>query len=117
MVAAAVEVNSETDFVARNETFQGAVAEIAGLAVKADSVDGLLASSMASGKSVADGLTNLIATIGENMSVRRTATLAVDPGVVSAYVHNAAADQYGQDRRAGRAEVRRRQGGSRRAGP
>ncbi len=96
MVAAAVEVNSETDFVARNETFQGAVAEIAGLAVKADSVDGLLASSMASGKSVADGLTNLIATIGENMSVRRTASLAVDPGVVSAYVHNAAATNMGK---------------------
>jgi elongation factor Ts len=96
MVAAAVEVNSETDFVARNETFQGAVAEIAGLAVEADSVDGLLASSMASGKSVADGLTNLIATIGENMSVRRTATLAVDPGVVAAYVHNAAATNMGK---------------------
>eukprot|EP00933_Yihiella_yeosuensis_P036492 TRINITY_DN30250_c0_g1_i2.p3 TRINITY_DN30250_c0_g1~~TRINITY_DN30250_c0_g1_i2.p3 ORF type:complete len:314 (-),score=74.33 TRINITY_DN30250_c0_g1_i2:7-948(-) len=96
MKAAAVEVNSETDFVARNETFQAAVGEIASLAVDADSVDALLGSSMSSGKSVEDSLTNLIATIGENMSVRRTATLAVDPGVVAAYVHNAAATDMGK---------------------
>lgn len=96
MKAAAVEVNSETDFVARNETFQAAVGEIANLALDADSVDALLGSSMSSGKSVEDGLTNLIATIGENMSVRRTATLAVDPGVVAAYVHNAAATDMGK---------------------
>lgn len=96
MKAAAVEVNSETDFVARNETFQAGVGEIASLAVDADSVDALLGSSMSSGKSVEDSLTNLIATIGENMSVRRTATLAVDPGVVAAYVHNAAATDMGK---------------------
>ena len=96
MVAAAVEVNSETDFVARNETFQQAVAEIAGLAIDASDLDALLASATASSKSVADSLTNLIATIGENMSVRRTASLAVDPGVVATYVHNAAAPNMGK---------------------
>jgi elongation factor Ts len=96
MVAAAVEVNSETDFVARNETFQQAVAEIAGLAIDASDLDALLAAETASGKSVADSMTNLIATIGENMSVRRTASLAVDPGVVAAYVHNAAASNMGK---------------------
>ncbi len=96
MKAAAVEVNSETDFVARNETFQAAVGEIASLAVDAEGVDGLLVATMSGGKSVADSLTNLIATIGENMSVRRASTLAVDPGVVSAYVHNSAAPNMGK---------------------
>ena len=96
MAAAAVEVNSETDFVARNELFQAAVAEIAGLAIDADSVDSLNAATMDSGKTVSDGLTNLIATIGENMSVRRKTALSVDPGVIAAYVHNAAADNMGK---------------------
>ena len=96
MVAAAVEVNSETDFVARNETFQQAVAEIAGLAIDASDLDALLSANTASGKSVADSMTNLIATIGENMSVRRAATLDADPGVVSAYVHNTAAPNMGK---------------------
>jgi elongation factor Ts len=96
MAAAAVEVNSETDFVARNELFQAAVAEIAGLAIDADSVDSLNAATMDSGKTVSDGLTNLIATIGENMSVRRTTALSVDSGVIAAYVHNAAADNMGK---------------------
>ena len=96
MSAAAVEVNSETDFVARNELFQGAVAEIAGLAIDNHSVEALNGATMESGKTVTDGLTNLIATIGENMSVRRTMALSVDPGVVAAYVHNSAADNMGK---------------------
>lgn len=96
MAASAVEVNAETDFVARNEIFQKAVGEIAELAIKADSVDALNAAQMSSGKSVADTMTDLIAQIGENMSVRRAATLSVDPGVVAAYVHNAAGDGMGK---------------------
>lgn len=96
MAAAAVEVNSETDFVARNELFQKAVAEIAGLAVDTPETEALLAAKMANGSSVSDSMTNLIATIGENMSVRRAAALAVDPGVVAAYVHNASADNMGK---------------------
>jgi elongation factor Ts len=96
MAAAAVEVNSETDFVARNELFQKAVFEIAGLAVDAPETEALLAAKMANGSSVSDSMTNLIATIGENMSVRRASALAVDPGVVAAYVHNASADNMGK---------------------
>jgi elongation factor Ts len=96
MAAAAVEVNSETDFVARNDLFQKAVAEIATLAIDAPQTDALLAAKMENGSSVADSMTNLIATIGENMSVRRAAALSVDPGVVAAYVHNASADNMGK---------------------
>lgn len=96
MAAAAVEVNSETDFVARNEVFQKAVSEIAGLAIDTPQTDALLAAKMASGSTVGDSITNLIATIGENMSVRRAVALSVDPGVVAAYVHNASADNMGK---------------------
>ena len=96
MAAAAVEVNSETDFVARNELFQQAVAEIAELAIDAPETENLLAATMASGSRVSDSITNLIATIGENMSVRRASALTVDPGVVAAYVHNASAENMGK---------------------
>ena len=96
MAAAAVEVNSETDFVARNELFQKAVAEIAELAIDVPETEALLAATMANGATVSDSVTNLIATIGENMSVRRAAALAVDPGVVAAYVHNASAENMGK---------------------
>ncbi len=96
MAAAAVEVNSETDFVARNELFQGAVSEIAQLAIDTVEIEKLTEAKTSKGASVADTLTNLIATIGENMSVRRASALAVDPGVVAAYVHNAAADNMGK---------------------
>ena len=96
MAAAAVEVNSETDFVARNELFQGAVSEIAQLAIDTVEIEKLNEAKTSKGATVADTLTNLIATIGENMSVRRASALAVDPGVVAAYVHNAAADNMGK---------------------
>ena len=93
---AVVEVNSETDFVARNEKFQAAVTEIAALAVGTDgNVDGLKAAKLASGESVDDKLTNLIATIGENMALRRAAVVVAEPGVVASYVHNPAADNMG----------------------
>ncbi len=89
----AVEVNSETDFVAKNAEFQDMVAAIAGAALGASDVEALKAADL-SGKSVADTITDKIATIGENMSLRRMAALEGD-NVVS-YVHNAAASGMGK---------------------
>jgi elongation factor Ts len=88
-----VEVNAETDFVAKNAEFQAMVAEIAETALGVEDVDALMAADLA-GKSVADTITDKIATIGENMSLRRMARLEGD-GVV-AYVHNAARDGMGK---------------------
>jgi elongation factor Ts len=96
MTGAVVEVNSETDFVARNEKFQAAVREIAGLAIGANGdVEALKGATTEAGTSVADNLTNLIATIGENMTLRRSAAVSAQPGVVATYVHNAAAEGLG----------------------
>ena len=89
----AVEVNSETDFVAKNAEFQEMVAGVAGAALGVDDVDALGAADMG-GKSVADTLTDKIATIGENMTLRRMAKLSGD--TVVSYVHNAAADGMGK---------------------
>ena len=89
MVGAAVEVNAETDFVARNELFQ-ALARNAGQAgLTNDTVEGVAAA-------VQDETTNLIATIGENMVVRRFAKHSVDQGVVASYIHNAVAPNLGK---------------------
>lgn len=93
---ALVEVNSETDFVARNEAFQSAVAEIAGLAVSVDSTEELANAKTSSGENVKDYLTTLVAKIGENMSLRRMARLTVSDGTVSGYIHNSAADGMGK---------------------
>jgi elongation factor Ts len=86
---AVVEINSETDFVARNEKFQAFASKIAELSVEVDGVDGLLAADYAGGKNVADTLTDMIATIGEHMQIRRTEKLSVSKGYVASYVHNA----------------------------
>ena len=88
---AVVEVNAETDFVARNEQFQEFVSTAAGLALQgADSVEKLAETPYPGGEgTVAETLTNLIATIGENMNLRRVARLEVSDGVVVSYVHNA----------------------------
>ena len=95
---AVVEVNSETDFVSRNEQFQGFVSDIAGLALAADGdMDKLLAADFPGGKgTVADQLTDMIATIGENMTIRRCDALTVSNGVLATYVHNAMADGIGK---------------------
>lgn len=95
---AVVEVNSETDFVARNEKFQEMVASIAGLALGTDGdVEALKAVDFpGAGKNVADHLTDMVATIGENMAVRRTEKLSVDNGVVASYVHNQSAPGMGK---------------------
>ena len=89
----AVEVNSETDFVGKNAEFQQMVSGIAAVALGVDDVDALKAADMG-GKSVADVVTDKIATIGENMSVRRMARLT--GGTVVSYVHNAAAPGMGK---------------------
>ena len=91
--AVAVEVNSETDFVAKNADFQGMVSAIAGAALGAGDVDALRDASV-DGKKVADMITDKIATIGENMSLRRMAS--VEGETVATYIHNAAAPNMGQ---------------------
>jgi elongation factor Ts len=97
-VGAMVEVNSETDFVARNDTFQGFVAAVAKQALTVgDDVEKLkVAACPGSSRNVADELTHLVATVGENMSLRRTARLTVSSGVVASYVHNALAPGLGK---------------------
>lgn len=89
----AVEVNAETDFVAKNAEFQEMVAGITKIALGVADVEALAAAPLA-GKTVADVLTDKIAKIGENMSLRRMATIEGD--VVAAYVHNAAAEGMGK---------------------
>jgi elongation factor Ts len=93
---AVVEVNAETDFVARNEIFQSFVAEVAKLALRNGGVEALGAAAFPGGGSVAEKLTGLIATIGENMALRRAIRLEVGEGVVAQYVHNAAAPGLGK---------------------
>jgi elongation factor Ts len=88
--AAMVEVNAETDFVARNEAFQSFVEEVAKVALKVgEDLEAIKAATLASGRTVADELTHLIATIGENMSLRRARVFTVPSGVVATYVHGA----------------------------
>jgi elongation factor Ts len=94
---AIVEVNSETDFVARGGEFQNFVRSAAQQALKAEGeLERLLASPHEAGGSTADVLAALVGKIGENMSVRRSAALAVSPGIVASYVHNAAAPDQGK---------------------
>jgi len=92
-----VEVNSETDFVARNDAFQDYVRNVTKTALAAgEDVEKLKAAAYPGGGSVADALTALIAKIGENMSLRRAAVLNVSAGTVATYVHSAAAPGLGK---------------------
>lgn len=96
--AAIVEVNAETDFVARNENFQGVVREVASLAlVCGGDFEKLLALDYPkTGRTVENEITQLIATIGENINIRRSACLSVDQGVVGNYVHAATSPGLGR---------------------
>jgi elongation factor Ts len=86
---AAVEVNSETDFVAKNDQFQDFVRNVTQIALaKGDDVEALATEAYPSGGTVGEALTNNIATIGENQTLRRARRLSVDKGAVVAYVHN-----------------------------
>ncbi len=88
-----VEFNAETDFVAKNEQFQAAAREFANVALSTDgSVEAITAAKTSKGEVVADVVTNLIATIGENMRVRRAAKLEVQQGAVALYLHNKQGD-------------------------
>ncbi len=95
---AIAEVNSETDFVARNETFQAFVAEVAKLALASNGDLAALndASFPETERTVAEEVTYQISTIGENMALRRVGALSVDQGVVASYVHNAVAPGMGK---------------------
>ena len=95
---AIVEVNSETDFVARNEVFQKFVGEIGALALEAQGdLDNLKSASFpGSPRTVEEEVVHQISTIGENINLRRSAALSVDPGIVASYVHNAVAPGLGK---------------------
>ena len=91
-----VEVNSETDFVARNDLFQGVVKMVADAALDAGAnVDKILAAK-AGGITIDEAIADTIAKIGENMSLRRAAELAVGKGAIGSYVHNAVSDGLGR---------------------
>lgn len=92
-----VEVNSETDFVARNEKFQEFVTAVTKLALdKGGDVEAVKGAAYPGGKTVTEKLTDLVATIGENMQVRRLARLTVANGIVASYVHAAVAPGLGK---------------------
>ena len=95
---AVVEVNAETDFVGRNEQFQKFVGSVARIALDngGDMTKTAAAAYPGTGRDVQGELTNLIATIGENMSLRRVASISVSDGVVVSYTHNKVADDLGK---------------------
>ncbi|TIL84751.1 MAG: elongation factor Ts, partial [Mesorhizobium sp.] len=96
--AAVVEVNSETDFVARNAAFQEIVANVAEVALAYGGKTEAVAAAPYPGsdKSVADTIKDAVGTIGENLGFRRSAKLTVEQGAVATYVHNAVADGLGK---------------------
>jgi elongation factor Ts len=92
-----VEINSETDFVARNDKFQDFVSGTAKLALDSADIDALKDKKFpGESQTVAEKLTQLVATIGENMNLRRMAALSVSDGVVATYMHNATAPNMGK---------------------
>lgn len=93
---ALVEVNSETDFVARNEQFQGLVKLIGQVALHSGANAETILATKAGSVTIQHAITEAIATIGENMSLRRAAGLSVGKGAVASYVHNAVADGLGK---------------------
>jgi elongation factor Ts len=92
-----VEVNAETDFVSKNEQFQALARNIAGVAMKVgDDVAAINAAAYPTGGTVAEAIASAIATIGENMNLRRAKTFTVSEGVVASYLHNAAGEGLGR---------------------
>ena len=92
----AIEINSETDFVAKNDIFQNLVKNIAKVALKCPDLNSLQTAIMPSGKSVADEIMDKIATIGENIKLRRMDSLKVTEGVIASYVHNSVSEGLGK---------------------
>ena len=91
-----VEVNSETDFVARNDLFQGLVKMIAQVALKVGANADVIKAAKAGSITVTEAIADTVAKVGENMTLRRAAGLNVDKGVVASYVHNTVADGLGK---------------------
>ena len=112
-----VEVNSETDFVARNDQFQGLVKMIAQVALDVGADVEKIKAAKVGAVTVETAISDAIATIGENMTLRRAASLEVGQGVVSSYVHGAVDRRRRQDGRDGRAGVGRQGRRTRRARP
>jgi elongation factor Ts len=96
--AVVAEVNSETDFVARNEDFQALARAIAGVAVDTGltDVEAIKAAPYPGGGTVAEAIANAVATIGENMTLRRVGAVHVDAGVIGQYVHNSVSEGLGK---------------------
>ncbi len=94
-IGAVIELNSETDFVSRNEDFQNFVSKVGGVAKSVDNIDALAAADL-DGKAVSENLTSMITTIGEHMTLRRMTRLSVSEGQVVGYVHSALADGLGK---------------------
>jgi elongation factor Ts len=94
---AVVEVNAETDFVARNDLFQAFATRVAAVALENNGdLAAIQAAALPNGSTVANEMQELVATIGENMNLRRAAMLEVTDGVVAGYIHNATADNLGR---------------------
>lgn len=93
---ALIELNAETDFVGKNDTFQAAARDIAEVALTAEGVEAISTAKTAKGEVVSETITNMIATIGENMRLRRSARLSVSQGAVALYLHNAQGDGVGR---------------------
>ena len=94
---AIIELNSETDFVARNEVFQSVAEAICGIAIeKNGDLEAIKSANYPGGGSVTDQLTHQIATIGENMNLRRSCVLEVDTGIICSYIHNAVKPNLGK---------------------
>jgi len=87
--AAVIEINSETDFVSRNELFQSLASKVAQKAINCLSLEQLKSTVVETGKTVDDLIIENVATIGENLTLRRMQTLKVSDGVIASYVHNA----------------------------
>jgi elongation factor Ts len=91
-----VEVNSETDFVARNDLFQGLVKMVADAALDAGATVDKILAAKAGGITINEAIADTIAKVGENMSLRRAAELSVGKGAIGSYVHNAVSDGLGR---------------------
>jgi elongation factor Ts len=94
--AVVVEVNSETDFVARNDLFQGLVKMIADVSLTAGAAMEKILAAPVGDRAVADAINETIAKVGENMTLRRAASLSVSKGMLASYVHNAVSDGLGR---------------------
>ncbi len=94
---AILEVNAETDFVARNDDFKSFVTNVTDLAIKAGDLDTLKSTAYPDeGRNVEEQLTHMIATVGENMALRRMSVLKVDKGIIASYMHNAISSGIGK---------------------